>query len=110
MTLLCRMCNEEITGRDSRAKKCWSCYGSYGRDSGARKAIALVNQAVKKGFLPLVKTLNCVDCNRPGECYDHRDYNKPLDVVPVCRKCNFRRGSAIPLKKNVALEMNVGLR
>jgi hypothetical protein len=104
------MCNNEIIGRDSRAKKCWSCYGTYGRDSGARKAIALVNQAVKKGILPLVKTLTCVDCGRFSECYDHRDYNKPLDVVPVCRKCNFRRGSAIPLKKNVASEINVELK
>jgi len=102
MTTLCKFCNQKIINRDSRATKCWSCYGSYGRDNGARKAIALVNQAVKKGILPSVKSLFCVDCGRPGECYDHRDYNKPLDVVPVCRKCNFRRGSAIPVKKDVA--------
>lgn len=102
MTPFCRICNQKIIGRDSRAKNCWSCYDSYGKIFGATKAINAVKKAVKEGILPPVKTLNCVDCGRPGECYDHRDYNKPLDVVPVCRKCNFRRGSAIPFKKNVA--------
>jgi hypothetical protein len=110
MTPTCRICKGEIIGRDSRAKNCWSCYDSYGTIFGATKAINAVQKAVKKGILPPVKTLTCVDCGRPGECYDHRDYNKPLDVVPVCRKCNFRRGSAIPVKKDVASEMNVGLR
>ena len=98
MTPICRICTNEIIGRDARAKICWLCYDRNGVVSGARKAIAAVAQAVKKGILPSVKTLTCVDCGRPGECYDHRDYNKPLEVVPVCRKCNFRRGSAIPVK------------
>ena len=110
MTPICRICNQEIIGRDSRAKNCWSCYDSYGKIFGASKAINAVKKAVKKGILAPVKTLTCVDCGRPGECYDHRDYNKPLDVVPVCRKCNFRRGLAIPVKKDVASETNVELR
>jgi len=94
MTPFCKICNQEIIGRDSRAKNCWSCYDSYGKIFGASKAINAVQRAVKKGILPLVKTLICVDCGRPGECYDHRDYDKPLDVVPVCRKCNYKRGPA----------------
>ena len=102
MTPICSICSGEIINRDPRAKHCWDCSESYGILNGARKAIAAVAKAVKKGLLPSVKTLTCVDCGRPGECYDHRDYNKPLDVVPVCRKCNYRRGSAIPVKKIVA--------
>ncbi len=52
--------------------------------------------AVKAGALPPIKTLFCVDCGKPAKHYDHRDYNKPLDVVPVCVSCNFKRGGAIP--------------
>jgi hypothetical protein len=110
MTSICRICNVEIIGRDARAKNCWLCSDSYGTVNGARKAIAAVAKAVKKGILPSVKTLICVDCGKPSECYDHRDYNKPLDVVPVCRKCNFRRGAAIPIKKDVAIQVDFGLR
>lgn len=38
----------------------------------------------------------CVDCGNGATEYEHRDYNKPLAVEPVCRTCNHRRGSAIP--------------
>ena len=37
----------------------------------------------------------CVDCGANATDYDHRDYNKPLDVEPVCRSCNIRRGNAV---------------
>lgn len=55
-----------------------------------------VARAVRAGLLPPVKTKFCVDCGHQAEAYDHRDYNKPLDVAPVCRGCNIRRGSALP--------------
>jgi len=42
--------------------------------------------------------MKCEDCGRDAECYDHRDYNKPLDVEPVCRQCNSIRGAGIPMK------------
>ena len=97
MTMLCWFCNNEIVGRNSRAKVCFPCARDNPKRVGAVSAINKVKQAIKKGILAPVKTLLCVDCGRPGECYDHRDYNKPLDVVAVCRKCNYRRGAAIPL-------------
>ena len=53
-----------------------------------------VNQAVRRGELPRVKDCLCVDCGAPAHDYDHRDYSKPLDVVPVCRSCNVKRGPA----------------
>lgn len=37
----------------------------------------------------------CVDCGAVAEVYDHRDYSKPLDVQPVCRSCNLKRGPGL---------------
>ena len=58
------------------------------------KARSLVNLAVRAGDLPSPKTLTCIDCSKPAKVYDHRDYYKPLIVVPVCHSCNKRRGRA----------------
>ena len=64
---------------------------------GQQRAIAAVTKAVKSGDLPHISTHSCVDCGNPAKAYDHRDYNKPLEVEPVCVRCNCRRGKAIPL-------------
>lgn len=54
-----------------------------------------VAKAVRKGLLPkLDGTIKCVDCGKPAHNYEHRDYAKPLDVSPVCRSCNHKRGPA----------------
>lgn len=38
----------------------------------------------------------CVDCKkRRAVHWEHRDYNKPLEVEPVCRSCNYKRGQGI---------------
>ena len=58
------------------------------------KAYAAVAQAVKTGDLPKVKSQVCVDCGNQAKHYDHRDYDKPLDVDPVCVSCNLKRGKA----------------
>lgn len=51
--------------------------------------------AVRAGRLPrLDGSVPCVDCRQPATEYDHREYAKPLDVEPVCRPCNLRRGPA----------------
>jgi hypothetical protein len=57
-------------------------------------ALLAVRKAVREGRLPSVKSQCCVDCGGPAAGYDHRNYDKPLDVVPVCRSCNQRRGPA----------------
>jgi hypothetical protein len=64
--------------------------------SGRGFANAAVSRAKRKGLLPEPSTLSCVDCGRRAEQYDHRDYNEPLKVDPVCRSCNVMRGHAIP--------------
>jgi len=99
MAKICRVCNCEIVGREHSAKLCWPCADSG--LNGARKASYEVKKSVKKGLLISAKKLQCADCGLPAFCYDHRDYNKPLDVAPVCRVCNRKRGSAIPLKKTL---------
>ena len=59
-------------------------------------AHAAVGKAVKAGMLPrLDGSIPCVDCGTPAANYDHRDYLKPLDVQPVCRSCNCRRGRGL---------------
>jgi len=61
----------------------------------ALKAGAKVHAAIRRGSIPkLDGTIGCVDCGKPARHYDHRDYTKPLDVVPVCISCNYRRGTA----------------
>ena len=59
-----------------------------------QKATSLVAKAVKNGLLPHISTRTCVDCGKPAKHYDHRDYDKPLEVEPVCVKCNSARGPA----------------
>ena len=60
------------------------------------KSIYYVSKAVKAGDIPHISTQSCVDCGKQAAAYDHRDYNKPLDVEPVCKSCNYKRGAAIP--------------
>lgn len=61
----------------------------------------IASQAVKRAILngellPILEYTLCVDCSKPAACYDHRDYNKPLEVEPVCTSCNGLRGPAKP--------------
>ena len=54
-----------------------------------------VANEIRLGRMKKASCFNCADCGKAASEYDHRDYNKPLDVEPVCRSCNIRRGSAI---------------
>jgi hypothetical protein len=68
----------------------------YAPRNGKAQAGQLVYKAKADGLLPFAKNCICVDCGEPACDLDHRDYNKPLQVDPVCRRCNLRRGPAIP--------------
>ncbi len=59
------------------------------------KAIRLVHAAIARGDIPPARKLNCADCGNDAFDYDHRDYADPLNVDPVCRGCNIRRGYAL---------------
>ena len=57
-----------------------------------------VEIAIRRGLMPKPDSLVCVDCSAPAETYDHRFYSRPLEVEPVCRSCNKKRGSAYDLE------------
>lgn len=58
--------------------------------------MAAVFKAKSAGQLQPATSFHCVDCGAVAEHYEHRDYNRPLDVEPTCRSCNYRRGNAKP--------------
>ena len=63
--------------------------------SAQARAVAAVQKAKAAGVLPqLDGSVACRDCGAQAHHYDHRDYTRPLEVEPVCRKCNRRRGRA----------------
>jgi hypothetical protein len=67
------------------------------RDRLVARAQGIVWLAVKRGTLPELEGLKCVDCGEQAQCYDHRNYHEPLKVQPVCKGCNNRRGPGHPL-------------
>jgi hypothetical protein len=46
------------------------------------------------GRLAPARLFACVDCAKAASEYDHRNYLMPLEVQPVCRGCNKKRGPA----------------
>lgn len=70
------------------------------RESGAKHAAAKVAAAIRRGDLPPIdEQTPCVDCGGRATEYDHRDYSRPLEVEPVCHRCNILRGPAIPASR-----------
>jgi len=64
----------------------------YEKNNPEKRAAHLaVRNAVKHGDLPRVSTCDCVDCGIQAAEYHHEDYNKPLEVVALCKKCHFKR-------------------
>lgn len=62
-----------------------------------RRASSLVAEAIKKGVIkPIDKEVKCIDCGNQAIGYDHRDYTKPLEIEPVCKRCNRIRPRALP--------------
>lgn len=82
----------------TRRRVCTRCINKARRErivkSGQEAAINAVYSAVARGALPPARGQQCADCNEPATEYEHRDYGKPLDVVPICRRCNILRGPA----------------
>lgn len=92
-TFSCKRCGV-FTTRDRRsiADICSPCSDAHRKEG--TNASNLVQKAVRDGVLPKVDTLICVDCGKTAQNYDHRDYTNPLEVEPVCKKCNLIRGYA----------------
>lgn len=78
--------------------------------SAALRAASAVRKAVLDGELPNLKTQEvvCSNCkNARATQYDHRDYNKPLQVAPVCASCNGKLGKAKFDPSKAAKPMNI---
>lgn len=91
---ICGHCGTEqqISSQGKRCNPCARAIRSASKLARRVSAIA-VAKAKKGGVLPILDgSIPCVDCGRPAAVYDHRDYDRPLDVEPVCRPCNSRRG------------------
>ena len=84
----CFICGDAAYSRFARF--CDRCF----RGSKPASIEYAVRRAIRLGELKPVKECICVDCGAPARHYDHRDYNKPTDVEPVCARCNSRRGPA----------------
>ena len=50
-----------------------------------------LNNEVKNGNMTKVDRLYCTDCSEPAQHYHHGDYDKPLDVTPLCARCHKQR-------------------
>ena len=84
-------------------RRCHKC--SYLQRRLLDKLAAPAHQAVRKailaGLLPALDgSVACVDCGKEAVAYDHREYSRPLDVDPVCQRCNLFRG---PAKEHMSL-------
>jgi hypothetical protein len=92
-------------GRKFRQNNPIYCKERYNKAkiSGAKNASAAVARSINIGnMISLSKTnLNCSFCSNRARHYDHRDYNRPLDVTPVCFHCNIKLGPAIPLRRSI---------
>lgn len=69
--------------------------------SGQTLCAARLQRAIIVGTLPPAREFHCADCGTAAQCYDHRDYSEPLNVVPVCTSCNIRRGPAKPVSRAI---------
>jgi hypothetical protein len=79
-------------GKHHMAQRCNPCSKVfYSAMLGAQQVLY---RAIRLGQLTKARGLVCADCGGMATDWDHRDYSKPLEVQPVCRSCNFKRGPA----------------
>lgn len=99
--VVCKTCRAPVSVGHSGVSRlrCDACMESRHRISGL--AHGLVSKAIRSGWLRPPREFRCVDCARPAEQYDHRDYGKPLQVVAVCWSCNIMRGPALGLSSAI---------
>lgn len=88
----CLQCGETFAHTKWPSRFCRACGPKRHNHNGRSVAGALVAKAIREGRLKPAACYLCVDCGARAREYDHRDYNQPLKVEPVCRTCNRRRG------------------
>lgn len=88
--ITCVFCGDEEL-RHPRTRMCNGCRPLLKR--AAYRADTELCRAISHGLVPPPEDFKCADCGRGAQAYDHRDYDRPLDVQPVCYSCNLKRGS-----------------
>ena len=53
-----------------------------------QKVRTMIGNAVRDGKLPRAFKYHCKICGNQARDYHHPDYSKPLEVIPLCRKCH----------------------
>jgi hypothetical protein len=113
----CALCHAvELTRGGSDKFRCTACREAGHFLPSAQRALCFgravamsrVHAAIRDGRLPSPRSLRCADCAGPAREYEHRDYNEPLRVDPICRRCNLLRGPAKPLAGTVELMLARG--
>jgi len=70
------------------------------------RASAHVTNAISRGDMNRASAHSCADCGNQARDWDHRDYLRPLEVDPLCRSCNIKRGCAYDSKFRPAGEVD----
>jgi hypothetical protein len=92
-SFVCIRCLRPTTRHhNARSGMCEPCMDGHREES--LRATSEVSKAIKRGHMKPAREHVCVDCGATARDWDHRDYTKPLDVDPVCKPCNIRRGVA----------------
>ena len=110
----CVCCGEIKPATSGSGFRCQACRDAghipphQQRGTGKHFAGTAVAFAIRTGKLAAPGGLCCTDCGGAAIEYDHRDYNQPLLVEPVCRSCNLKRGPAIPLTGTIPHTVSLG--
>ena len=59
-------------------------------------AMSKVRREVILNNIPPASEMTCADCGKTAKHYHHKDYLKPLDIVPLCVSCHLYRHSPYP--------------
>lgn len=102
----CAICDGIMPRGRSHSKYCsLECARAV---ADARVSISnAISRLVRSGNLRPARSFSCVDCGGVAREYEHREYLKPFNVVPVCHACNLKRGPAIDVKLLVAKHLGV---
>jgi hypothetical protein len=94
MNTNCHDCGQVLHRKAPNQMRCSSCREQL--EFVKRRAYAVVYREVRNGRLPKLATesIACVDCGLRSDSYDHRNYDNPALVEPVCNHCNIKRGPA----------------
>jgi hypothetical protein len=97
--VVCGGCGTQYVShkRSRRNRLCGHCWAEMQRL--AATCAQVVGRAIATGLMLKATNFSCADCGQPACVYDHRDYTKPLEVEPVCRKHNATRGHAAPFNR-----------